>query len=55
MTLIDKEVQRLLKKLSKKPIKKQDAQRIKEQQDIDNSSVESNQLFREMKKLPFSE
>jgi hypothetical protein len=57
MILSDKKIAQLVKKLSKKPLTKKSTQRIVDTTN-DNTRIESanaDEIFREMKKLPYTE
>jgi esterase/lipase len=56
MYLTDKQVQQLIKKISKQTAQKQKKIKItQEEKDQEIRSANADQIFREMKKLPFSD
>jgi len=56
MILNDKNIQQLIKKISKQAAQKQKkVQLTKEEKDQEIRSANADEIFREMKKLPFSD
>jgi hypothetical protein len=56
MILNDKNIQQLIKKISKQTAQKQKkVQLTKEEKDQEIRSANADEIFREMKKLPFSD
>ena len=56
MILNDKNIQQLIKKISKQAAQKQKkVQLTKEEKDQEIKSANADEIFREMKKLPFSD